>query len=497
VTDHVADAGAGLDTLSDDELMAEVFGQMEDLGIRSDDLNQLTAELVEETAEEVEYLSKVAHYFPICMWVAWVCAGETDQRDAIRILGDIITIILGGNRSGKTAGLKALVVVYALGRDHPAVQIWCEVNDYPADQIPVGPGRVWLVAKSSGDSVRIHRPDIDRLLPKGKTHWINRNGKGEGRVFIDVPGYDEPAEIWFKSCDQGRKGMEGDSVRFIGIDEEPEQVGILAELKMRIADQKGRIVIAMTPLMGMTQIYERYVESQEDGSQIHQLDTLNNPYLPDRETFRRLFATMSEDEVAKRRFGLFRANTGMVYPLWTRGTGERFGPGHLCDPFEIPEEWPRFRGVDFGIDHPTVCLWGALGDDHTLYIYREPHRGGLAYRDQADHVRAKEEGGRVLTGWGDSAQKGAMRDFQRAGIPLRRAKKDIKAGISKVEERMSLRADGRPRIKVFRTCANLIREIEGYRWSDNKRESPVGVNDHCMDALRYLCMGLDRYLAVF
>ena len=39
---------------------------------------------------------------------------------------------------------------------------------------------------------------------------------------------------------------------------------------------------------------------------------------------------------------------------------------------------------------------------------------------------------------------------------------------------------------IFNTCTNLIREIKSYRWG--KGESPVKVDDHSMDELRYYIM---------
>ena len=47
-------------------------------------------------------------------------------------------------------------------------------------------------------------------------------------------------------------------------------------------------------------------------------------------------------------------------------------------------------------------------------------------------------------------------------------------------------ANGETKLFIFNTCKNLIREIKGYRWG--KGESPVKVDDHSMDELRYYIM---------
>lgn len=44
---------------------------------------------------------------------------------------------------------------------------------------------------------------------------------------------------------------------------------------------------------------------------------------------------------------------------------------HLCKPFVIPDGWNKFRAIDHGFNHPTVCLWGAVDYDGNLWVYRE------------------------------------------------------------------------------------------------------------------------------
>lgn len=42
---------------------------------------------------------------------------------------------------------------------------------------------------------------------------------------------------------------------------------------------------------------------------------------------------------------------------------------------------------------------------------------------------------------------------------------------------------GPPKLYVFSTCANMIREIKGYGWGED--DKPVKRDDHAMDELRY------------
>jgi len=69
----------------------------------------------------------------------------------------------------------------------------------------------------------------------------------------------------------------------------------------------------------------------------------------------------------------------------------------------------------------------------------------------------------------------------------------VLVGIDRVNEALQLRPNGKPRFYVCRSCQNLIREFYEYRYPDNRdgkptKEEPLKVNDHAMDALRYLIM---------
>ena len=78
------------------------------------------------------------------------------------------------------------------------------------------------------------------------------------------------------------------------------------------------------------------------------------------------------------------------------------------------------------------------------------------------------------------------------------AKKDVLVGIQKVAERLVVQEDNRPRLYISRNCENTIREFGMYKWQEKKegkpmKEEPEKLNDHCMDALRYMVMELDGH----
>ena len=44
---------------------------------------------------------------------------------------------------------------------------------------------------------------------------------------------------------------------------------------------------------------------------------------------------------------------------------------HVCEPFDIPDWWPKLIAIDWGYAAKTACYWGAVSPDGRLFIYRE------------------------------------------------------------------------------------------------------------------------------
>ena len=73
--------------------------------------------------------------------------------------------------------------------------------------------------------------------------------------------------------------------------------------------------------------------------------------------------------------------------------------------------------------------------------------------------------------------------FFEQGITVNpKVNKDLFSGIQRVKSYFK-NAEGKPRLFIFKTCTNLIREIKGYFWSDS--DNPVKKDDHALDELRY------------
>ena len=79
--------------------------------------------------------------------------------------------------------------------------------------------------------------------------------------------------------------------------------------------------------------------------------------------------------------------------------------------------------------------------------------------------------------------------LSRAGHKLRRADKNRIQGKIQIHERLKITDKGRPKMQIFKSCPNLIREIQSIPLDPNKPEDvDTKASDHAYDALRYLIM---------
>ena len=85
-----------------------------------------------------------------------------------------------------------------------------------------------------------------------------------------------------------------------------------------------------------------------------------------------------------------------------------------------------------------------------------------------------------------------------AGHKLRRADKNRIQGKIQVHERLKLNDKGRPKLQIFKSCPNLIRELQGIPIDPNKPEDvDTKASDHAYDALRYLIMSRPRTISAY
>lgn len=399
--------------------------------------------------------------------------------------------VFGGNRSGKTE-CGAVEVIYTARGIHPyrknrnnvfgwVVSLSREVQrDVAQKKILqyLNPDWIDSVVMSAGRKDSVENGVIDQLIIKN--------------VFGGL------STIGFKSCDQGREKFQGSSLDFVWFDEEPPK-DVYDECKMRVLDRNGDIFGTMTPLKGLTFIYDEIYLNKFNSKEVWYefMEWADNPYL-DEEEVQKLTESLSSDVLESRRYGKFRSSTGLVYTEFDESV-------HVIDPFTVPKEWYNQISIDPGLNNPLSCHWYAVDYDDNIYVIDEHYESG---RDIDYHARIIHEKCRNL-GWHCDSQ-GRVRALIDSAANQRtlastksvtelfydhqilvntNVNKDLFSGIARVKE--CFKAN---KIYIFKNCVNLIREIKGYWWG--KEDTPIKRDDHALDELRYFIMSRPKTDAV-
>ncbi len=396
--------------------------------------------------------------------------------------------VFGGNRSGKTE-CGAVESVYIARGIHPYRENRREVCG-------------WVVSLSAQVQRDVAQKKILRYLRKD---WIEDIVMLSGRKdapehgiidFIRVKNaLGGSSVIGFKSCDQGREKFQGASLDFVWFDEEPPQ-DVYMECRMRVFDRKGDIFGTMTPLKGLTFVYNEIFLNRKGDPEVWYefMEWKDNPYLDEGE-IGLLESSMDERELQARRYGKFVGESaGLVYPEFDENV-------HVIEPFTVPKEWQDTISIDPGLNNPLSAHWYAVDYDGNVYAIAEHYEAGRDIDYHADVIKETCErlgwhtdGGGRICALIDSAAKqrtlGSLKSvvelFYERGILVNpNVEKDLFTGIARVKSYLK-QGNGQPNLYVFKNCVHLIRELKGYYWGSG--DVPRKADDHSLDELRYYLM---------
>jgi phage terminase large subunit-like protein len=391
---------------------------------------------------------------------------------------------ISGNRTGKTEGIGAYeVTLHATGQ-------------YPA----WWPGRRFekpIKAWAAGDTSKTVRESIQ---PKLIGSWSN---EGCGMLPADAivhrtlkAGVSDSVDtiyvrhasggvssIVLKSYDQRREGFQASEVDVVWLDEEPDE-GVYFEALTRTMTTDGLLLLTMTPLLGMSEVVMSYMEGPGGGRPKWsvQIGWDEVPHLT-QEAKESLWQSIPKYQRDARSKGIPVLGSGAIYP---------FDPeDYTIGDFDIPPHWPRCYAVDVGWNR-TAVLWLALNrDTDTLYAHAEHYRSESEPVVHAEAVKAR---GKWIPGVIDPAARGRSQIdgrqliamYRQLGLELTEADNAVEAGIYQVMTRL-----GSGRLKVFKSCQNLLSEMRLYR--RDEKGKVVKSHDHLVDCLRY---GWSRFLDV-
>ncbi|MCL2555665.1 MAG: terminase family protein [Firmicutes bacterium] len=395
--------------------------------------------------------------------------------------------VFGGNRSGKTE-CGAVEAVWRLRGIHPYRENKNNVFGWV-----VSPS--FSVSRDVAQSKILHylNPDWieDVVMQQGKS---SNPGGGVIDYILVKNVFGGVSKLGFKSSDQGRIKFQGTSLDFVWFDEEPP-MDIYDECRMRVLDKKGDIFGTMTPLLGLTFVYNRiYLNDGGDNEIWHTfMEWADNPYL-DKNEIEAFSFSMSEEALQSRRYGKFINNKGLVYSEFDENI-------HIIEPFNVPKEWYDNLSIDPGLNNPLSCHWYAVDGDGNIYVMAEHYEKGQTVDYHAGVIKSicdnlgwhRDSFGRVVALIDSAAsqrtlaaEKSVVELFLDEDIQVNpKVDKNLFSGISRVKQYLK-GANGHGKLYIFKTCINLIREIKSYWWGDG--DIPKKKDDHALDELRYYIM---------
>tara|TARA_Y100000310_G_scaffold4643_1_gene5552 strand:- start:104 stop:715 length:612 start_codon:yes stop_codon:yes gene_type:complete len=184
----------------------------------------------------------------------------------------------------------------------------------------------------------------------------------------------------------------------------------------------------------------------------------------------------------------FERPSGMIY--------DSFNPEKcVIPPFQIPQSWPRYVGIDYGPVH-TAVLWFAKTPNEyrgwpsgTYFAYREYLAGNKSIAQHVKDLNALGAGEDIVrkSGSAVAAERQWRREYSEAGFYIQECSvNDVEVGIDRVYSLHS-----RDMLVYFNTLKHTLSQKEDYSRKLDTSQNPTDQIDkkaeyHFMDAERYL-----------
>ncbi len=304
--------------------------------------------------------------------------------------------------------------------------------------------------------------------------------------------------VHFKSYESGVEKWMGRSVDCIWLDEEPDRT-LYSQAVTRTLDRKGMVYMTFTPEKGMTETVSAFMNDIKKGQSLTQatwddasadkIKTMSGkPGHLEPDVMEQILSAYSPHEREMRKFGRPMIGSGLVFPI----PEEKI----IVDPFTISDYWPRIAAIDFGWDHNTAVVYGAMDvDEEVFYIYDEYAQNKRSPADHSKEIKRRpsfipiaypHDGNRR-----DSMGNPGLADQYRnhgcnfllehftnpPALGQSKGSNSVEEGIQKM-----LVAMEEGRFKIFSNLDNLLSE---YRQYHRKEGKIVAMRDDSMSAMRY------------
>lgn len=413
---------------------------------------------------------------------------DKQKAASAALLTHMLVALFWGNRVGKTEWGAQTVARVATG-EHEVIP----------------PGEIWSFCPSFDEQKDTTQKKLLMYIPEEKIldrTWLR---KGILKEIVVDAGQGRTSKISFKSYEQGREKAQGAGKVLIWFDEEPPKE-IYEECTVRVdAGVLLRIIMTMTPVKGMTWVYDDiYLKTDNPNNYVSVATWDDNPWLTE-EQKQIMASNLTEQALQVRKEGKFIKMVGLVCPWFARDV-------HVIDMDTLPDGDTWFS-LDFGFSAPACGIYARLTRDFDLFVYDGFYETGLTTPMIRDRIKAKDQGAGLIHRIGDSAQAADIKQLNDAGVAMEGIKKETGTSRENWDEyRARLLSEygtpqkltGKPRIFISSRLVAIdpktnepfnfaVRELERLRWEEKKDangvvQQPVWGKQpkHFIDALSYI-----------
>jgi len=284
--------------------------------------------------------------------------------------------------------------------------------------------------------------------------------------------------VWVRSADNPY-GIEGISPKWWWFDEGGQASQMAwTILRSRVSMTQGQGLITTTAY-NVGWLYKEFFLPWQNGTDknlsFYTWRSIDNPAFS-REFYEAERARLRPEEFARRYEGRFEKMTGLVWDLPIE---------QIIDPMDIMgKAEARIIGVDWGWENPAAISVWYLYDK----VWYKADEWKYSHRTTAEIIQVlknKMSEHHATLIYGDSAEPDRIEECRRAGLPMMESNKDIKGGISLIQQLIKEK-----RIFIFNNCKETIEEWSMYHYGEPKEDKeskdlPIKFNDHLCDSDRY------------
>lgn len=288
----------------------------------------------------------------------------------------------------------------------------------------------------------------------------------------------------FKSYEQGRQKLQGDSIDFGWCDEEPPMAEY-SEILTRTTATGGMVYVTFTPLQGRSDVVNRYLDEPDSTRAVVTMTIYDAKHIA-KDKVQEIINSYPAHERQARAMGVPMLGSGRIFPY----ADDLVSEARIT---EVPIYWKKLWGIDFGIDHPFAAVLIAWDVDADVIHVLNTHR----VEGQLPIMHApvmKNIAGLAPVAWpqdGHQRDKGsgeALKDsYAKQGLKMLpehaqwlEGGNSTEAGILEMQERMTT-----GRLKVASDLADFFEEFKLYHRKDGQI---VKLKDDVLSALRVAIM---------